>query len=256
MKQFLTAFSFILISGVYANTPHQGSLATNIQLPLCVDGKTVGSLSLKAGSEITIVKIESDGVLITRGESTPVKVSREAITSDSLAVAEATPPPVQPPIATPVPSIIAKPTTTKTPESSQMKVVGGNKVAVDCQTIIVPRKVAEAILAEYANGTQKISSNDIANSNHSTISKFTITSTTSGVKLDMHNGSDRLEVMPTIGPDNITIHIEAAFSNKIDHRSFIDKSCNLKSGQQVILGSFDISNYNSEIVFMKCDLIN
>ena len=89
MKQLLSAFFFLFISGVYATNPQQGSLATNIQFPLCVDGKSVGTLSLKAGSEITIVRIDPDGVLITIGEPTPVKVAKEAITSDSLSVASA-----------------------------------------------------------------------------------------------------------------------------------------------------------------------
>ena len=65
----------------------------------------MGTLSLKAGSEITIVKVDPDGVLITRGESTPVKVAREVITIDSLAVAESSPVPTPTPVPTPSPRL-------------------------------------------------------------------------------------------------------------------------------------------------------
>ena len=109
MKPFTWFLLTLFISAVRATTPHQGTLATNIQLPLCIGGKTVGAMSLKAGSEITIIKVDPDGVMIARGESTPVKVGRETLTSGSLAAAEATPVPT--PLPTPFyPTPVAKST--------------------------------------------------------------------------------------------------------------------------------------------------
>lgn len=104
-----------LISVVSATTPHQGTLATDIQIPLCVEGRTVGAMSLKAGSEITIIKVDHDGVLVSRGASTPFKVSRETLTGASLAAAEATPDPIPPRLPTFTP--VASPTPKATPST-------------------------------------------------------------------------------------------------------------------------------------------
>lgn len=112
MKYFPAIWMIFLISVVSATTPHLGTLATDIQIPLCVEGRTVGAMSLKAGSEITIIKVDHDGVLVARGASTPFKVSRETLTYASLAAAEATPDPVPTrlptftPIASPTPKVI------------------------------------------------------------------------------------------------------------------------------------------------------
>ena len=104
MKTLTSAFIFLFIAGVHATTPCLGVLATNIEIPLCIQGKTVGSISLKTGQEITILKIDSDGILISRGEYSPVKVSKETITSDSIANAEATPRPTPFVVSTPKPT--------------------------------------------------------------------------------------------------------------------------------------------------------
>ena len=104
-----------VISGASA-TP--GTLAVDTQIPLVMDGKTVGSMTLKAGSEVSINQVlpTEDSVLISRGDSTPVKVSKTALTPESLKNAinvEAAPTPT--PTPTPAPTSTPNPTPTPTP---------------------------------------------------------------------------------------------------------------------------------------------
>jgi len=112
-----------VISGAFATTP--GTLAVDTQIPLVMDGKTVGSMTLKAGSEVSITQVlpTEDSVLISRGDSTPVKVSKTALTPESLKNAinvEAAPTPTPAPTSTPTPTpaptpIVAATTPTPTP---------------------------------------------------------------------------------------------------------------------------------------------
>ena len=48
-------------------------------------------MTLKAGAEVTIVQVipNNGGVLIARGETAPVKISVEALSTDSLRAAQA-----------------------------------------------------------------------------------------------------------------------------------------------------------------------
>lgn len=84
----------IILSSARAQTPKQGTLAVDTSIPLVMDGRTVGSMTLKAGSQIVIVKILPDGIMISQGGATPVKILRESVTPESLAAASATPTPV------------------------------------------------------------------------------------------------------------------------------------------------------------------
>ena len=88
-----------------AESPKQGTLAIDTQIPLVMEGKTVGSMTLKAGAAVTIVQVLPDNqVLISRGDSTNTfKVSKESLTPESLAVATATPTPT--PLPTPAPVV-------------------------------------------------------------------------------------------------------------------------------------------------------
>ena len=96
---------------LHASTP--GTLANDTQVPLVMDGKTVGSMTLKAGAAVTIVQILPDNqVLISRGDSNTFKVSKESLTPESLAVASAIPttapvpaPTVAPTISAPTPTV-------------------------------------------------------------------------------------------------------------------------------------------------------
>jgi len=282
MKNTLSlAIAIALISQVYATTPQKGKLTESIQIPIVIEGRSAGSMSVPSGSEITILKVDSDGVLIARGESTPVKVPRESISAEALALAEATPTPIPAPTSTPVSTITPQPAPTPATSSNQMPAVVGNKIAVDCQTLTVPKKIAESILAEYKNSPQKnlpeiarnialsltnsgvkpetlpdIASN-IATANHTTLSKFPLSYTSSGAKLDISNGSDRLEIFPIISPNNDVILIEGAFSNQNTYKLLLSiDRLYLIPGAQIILGSFDTTNYNSEVIFIRCDLTN
>lgn len=88
----------------FAQPPKQGILATDTQIPLVVEGKTVGSMTLKAGTSVNIIKVLPDGILISKGDTSPTKVSTDAITASSLAIATATPVPTPTPKPTPIPT--------------------------------------------------------------------------------------------------------------------------------------------------------
>ena len=79
----------LLVASAIAQVPKKGTLATDTQIPLIIEGKTVGSMTLKAGSQVTITQIlpNNDGVLITRGESATAKIPVEAISPASLQTA-------------------------------------------------------------------------------------------------------------------------------------------------------------------------
>jgi len=84
-------------------------LVQAIQAPIIADGKQIGSMNLPAGSTVTIVSIESDGVMVSRGGGTPFKVPKEAIAAEALATPTVTPAPLQIPVPTPQVSISSNP---------------------------------------------------------------------------------------------------------------------------------------------------
>lgn len=83
------------------------ALLTEVQVPIIANGKQIGSVKLPPGSLVTIVSIESDGVMISRGGGAPFKVSKAVLPPDALLVT-ATPTPTQAP-APPVPITTATP---------------------------------------------------------------------------------------------------------------------------------------------------
>lgn len=89
-----------------------GALAADTQIPLEIEGRLVGSMTLKAGTQVNIIKVLPDGVMISKGESTPVKVAVESITASSLAVVTATPVPTPTPVPTATPIAIQSPVLT------------------------------------------------------------------------------------------------------------------------------------------------
>ena len=98
-----------------------GTLSSDTQIPLVVEGKTVGSMTLKAGTSVNIVQVLPDGVMISKGEGAPVKIAKEALTTESLATATATPTPVTVSPSTPTasrPSLVADSAQTKPQEKS------------------------------------------------------------------------------------------------------------------------------------------
>ena len=117
MKPILLLLALIAASTLNATT--SGKLAIDTQVPLVMDGKTIGSMTLKAGAEVTIVQVLPDNsVLISRGDSTDTfKVSKESLTPESLAmaaVAMATPTPT-PVVAAPAPTNVS---TVNAPDST------------------------------------------------------------------------------------------------------------------------------------------
>ena len=103
MKQILL---LALLAASSLNASTSGTLAIDTQIPLVMDGKTVGSMTLKAGATVTIVQILPDNqVLISRGDTTNTfKVSKDSLTPESLIVAAATPAPTPAPTTAPVAS--------------------------------------------------------------------------------------------------------------------------------------------------------
>jgi len=76
----------ILTASLLAEEPREGTLASNIQLPLILNGKSVGSITLKAGAKVSIIHVRPNGVLIARGTNAPFTVAREALTAESLVI--------------------------------------------------------------------------------------------------------------------------------------------------------------------------
>jgi len=95
-KLILLAAGIMGAFTLYADAPKQAVLATDFQFPMSISGKKIGSVSLKAGSSVCVVSVQGDGILIARGDSDPVIVSKETLTPESLtaSVASATPSPV------------------------------------------------------------------------------------------------------------------------------------------------------------------
>lgn len=58
------------------------TLLKEIQAPIIADGKQIGTMSLPAGSSVAVVAIESDGVMVSRGEGVPFKVSKDVLPSE------------------------------------------------------------------------------------------------------------------------------------------------------------------------------
>lgn len=90
------------------------TLVVEIQAPImAADGKQIGSVKLPVGSTVTIVSIESDGVMVSRGGGTPFKVAKDVLSAEAAVVVAATPIPAQSPIPISTPATatsISKPT--------------------------------------------------------------------------------------------------------------------------------------------------
>lgn len=92
---------------------HEVHLLIQVDAPIMADGKQIGSMKLAPGSVVSVVSDQADGILVTRGEGAPFKVSKDVIAPDALAVALATPTPR--PIAV-IPQPTPLPTPTPTPD--------------------------------------------------------------------------------------------------------------------------------------------
>lgn len=110
-----------------AATPTPGTLIADLPVPLVVEGKTVGSMTLKAGTQISVITIlpNDGGVVISRGGGAPFIVPKTALTQESLLLAiaaTATPTPTPPPLvtSTPKPVEVVKPTPSTAPATPQV----------------------------------------------------------------------------------------------------------------------------------------
>ena len=83
-------------------------LLIEIQAPIMADGHQIGSVKLPLGSAVEIISTASDGIMVSRGDGTPFKIAREAISPDALAAT----------LATPTPAIIPQPTAAASVQSA------------------------------------------------------------------------------------------------------------------------------------------
>ena len=67
MKFLLFSLSTLICTGLQAST---AKLTQSVDLPLVVDGKTVGSMKLPAGSDVEVVSVSGTNAVIRRGDST------------------------------------------------------------------------------------------------------------------------------------------------------------------------------------------
>jgi hypothetical protein len=71
-------------SFAFATAPKQATLIAEVVAPITADGKQIGSVKLPAGSEVTVVSVQGDGVMVSRGGGEPFKVAKEAMQGDVL----------------------------------------------------------------------------------------------------------------------------------------------------------------------------
>lgn len=89
---------------------HEVPLLTQVEAPIIANGKQIGSMKLAPGSLVSVVSVQTDGIMVTRGEGTPFKVSKDVIAPDGMvsALAAHTPRPIAViPQATPLPTATA-----------------------------------------------------------------------------------------------------------------------------------------------------
>ena len=84
--------------------PVEVSILQAAEVPLMANGRQIGSMKLPAGTKLKIVSVVEDGVMVTRGGVPPFKISKDAISPESLALAQATPQPAAVPTKSPLPS--------------------------------------------------------------------------------------------------------------------------------------------------------
>jgi hypothetical protein len=79
MKQLLALLLMLGWGTFCAANPSETVLISDVSVPLIVEGKQVGSMTLMAGSAVTFVKIEGESAWVSRGDSQPFKIPRLSI---------------------------------------------------------------------------------------------------------------------------------------------------------------------------------
>lgn len=121
MKPFpvvlVLAMTLVALASIKAK---EATLVTEILAPIIADGKQIGSVKLSPGATVTIVSIQSDGVMISRGGGAPFKVAKEALPASALVLETPTPTPapITTPTATPIPTPVAIAKASATPSLS------------------------------------------------------------------------------------------------------------------------------------------
>lgn len=59
--------------------PKVGTLVADTQIPLILEGKSVGLMTLKEGSKVSIIQVLPDGFMVGRGEEKPFKVNKAGL---------------------------------------------------------------------------------------------------------------------------------------------------------------------------------
>ncbi len=127
---------------------HEVPLLKQVDVPIIADGKQIGSMKLAPGSLVSVVSVQADGIMVTRGEGTPFKVSKDVIAPDALTSTLATPTPQ--PVAIPVQA-----TPSPTPPSS-------NQAANTASPTPTNKPAIDPKLAEWDAGPIKGALLDIA----------------------------------------------------------------------------------------------
>ena len=72
------------LGGSVAAPPKEALLVTEVVAPIMADGKQVGSMKLPVGAAVSIISVEGDGVMISRGGGEPFKIAKEALPAEVL----------------------------------------------------------------------------------------------------------------------------------------------------------------------------
>ena len=115
-SNLITKAFFLFILAVHSiiqpsSATTSGTLASDTQIPLVMDGRTIGSMTLKAGAAVSIIEVlpGQEGVMISLGDSAPFKLPREALTPESLSTASTATAAIT--AATPTPAVIVSAST-------------------------------------------------------------------------------------------------------------------------------------------------
>lgn len=83
-RNALLVLGLFCSSFAFATSPKQTTLIAEVVAPITAAGKQIGSVKLPAGSEVTVVSVQGDGVMVSRGGGEPFKVAKEALQAEVL----------------------------------------------------------------------------------------------------------------------------------------------------------------------------
>ena len=79
----ISCFASVIL---HAATPTPGTLIADQTVPVVVEGKTAGSLTLKAGTQVSVITVlpNDGGVVVSQGDAPPFIVPKTALTKESI----------------------------------------------------------------------------------------------------------------------------------------------------------------------------